>query len=64
MRVKEDDTVEQRFIEVGRTVGDQWLVLSGLSAGDRLVVEGLQKIRPGAQVTAVPAKGKAAPEAH
>lgn len=56
MRVKEDDTVEQRFIEVGRTVGDQWLVLSGLSAGDRVVVEGLQKIRPGAQVTAVPAE--------
>ncbi|MFZ5653368.1 MAG: efflux RND transporter periplasmic adaptor subunit [Pseudomonadota bacterium] len=64
MLVKEDATVEQRFIEVGRTVGDQWLVLSGLGAGDRVVVEGLQKIRPGAQVTAVPAQEKVAPEAH
>ena len=64
MRVKEDDTVEQRFIEVGRAVDDQWLVLSGLHAGDRVVVEGLQKIRPGAQITVVPAKGQVAPEAH
>lgn len=51
MRVKDDGTVEQRFIEVGRAVGDRWLVAAGLAAGDRIVLEGLQKIRPGAQVT-------------
>ena len=54
MRINDDDTVEQRFIELGRAVGDQWLVLSGLEAGDRVVVEGLQKIRSGNQVTTVP----------
>lgn len=64
MLVKADDTIEQRFIEVDRTVGDQWLVRSGLAAGDRVVVEGLQKIRPGAQVTTVAAERKGAPEAH
>lgn len=55
MRVKEDGTVEQRFIAVDRVVGDQWLVASGLAAGDRIVLEGLQKIRSGAPVTTVPA---------
>ena len=47
-----DDTVEQRPIRVSRTVGDAWLVESGLAAGDRVIVEGLQKIRPGAAVEA------------
>ena len=55
MRIKEDDTVEQRFVEIGRAVDDHWLILDGLAAGDRLVVEGLQKIRPGVEVTTVPA---------
>jgi len=54
MLVKTDDTVEQRFIEVDRVVGDQWLVTAGLAAGDRIVLEGLQKIRPGAAVKVVP----------
>ena len=35
---------------VSRTIGDQWLVESGLAAGDRVVIEGLQKIAPGAPV--------------
>ena len=47
-----DGTVEQRPIRVSRTVGDAWLVESGLAAGDRVIVEGLQKIRPGAAVEA------------
>jgi membrane fusion protein, multidrug efflux system len=47
-----DDKVEQRPIRVSRTVGDAWLVESGLAAGDRVIVEGLQKIRPGAAVEA------------
>jgi membrane fusion protein (multidrug efflux system) len=53
MLVKADDTVEQRFIAVDRAVGDQWLVTAGLAAGDRIVLEGLQKIRPGAAVKSV-----------
>jgi len=55
MRVADDGTVEQRFIVIDRTIGDQWLVTDGLAAGDRVVIEGLQKIRAGAQVTVVAA---------
>ena len=44
-------TVEKRTVEVSRAVGDQWLVTSGLAAGDRLVVAGMQKVKPGMQVT-------------
>jgi membrane fusion protein (multidrug efflux system) len=46
--------VEQRILTVDRAIGDKWLVTSGLKAGDRLIVEGLQKVRPGMPVNAVP----------
>lgn len=52
MVVGADNKVEQRPVKVGQTVGDQWLVESGLAAGDKVIVEGLQKIRPGAPVQA------------
>lgn len=39
--------VEPRQIQAPRTVGSDWLVTSGLKAGDRLIVEGLQKVEPG-----------------
>ncbi|MGV8042407.1 MAG: lipoprotein [Thermoanaerobaculaceae bacterium] len=52
--VGSDGTVEQRILEVGRAIGDRWLVTKGLATGDQLVVEGLQRVRPGAQVNAVP----------
>lgn len=55
MVVKADGMVEARPITVSRTVGDKWLVTSGLAAGDRVIVEGLQKVRPGAKVKAVEA---------
>ncbi|AYV44999.1 efflux transporter periplasmic adaptor subunit [Caulobacter flavus] len=41
---------EIRPITVGQTVGDKWLVTSGLKVGDQVIVEGLQKVRPGAPV--------------
>lgn len=44
------DKVELRQVQVSRTIGDKWLVDSGLAAGDRVVVEGLQRIRPGSTV--------------
>jgi membrane fusion protein (multidrug efflux system) len=50
--VNRDGTVEQRAVQVTRTVKDQWLVKAGLFEGDRVIVEGLQKARPGMQVTA------------
>ena len=52
--VGKDGKVEQRTLEVGRAFGDKWLVTSGLAAGDQLIVDGLQRIRPGAPVSAVP----------
>lgn len=49
-----DGKVAQRVLNVERTVGDQWLVTSGLEAGDKVIVEGMQKVRPGAPVKEVP----------
>ncbi len=50
------DTVEQRELKIDRSLGNQWLVSAGLKAGDRLIVEGIQKVRPGAQARAVTVK--------
>jgi membrane fusion protein (multidrug efflux system) len=46
--------VEQRQLSTDRALGDKWLVTSGLAIGDRVIVEGLQKARPGATVKVVP----------
>jgi membrane fusion protein (multidrug efflux system) len=48
-----DEKVVQRELELARTVKDQWLVSKGLAAGDRLIVEGTDKVRPGQSVKAV-----------
>ncbi len=40
--------VQPRMLTLDRAIGDKWLVSSGLAAGDRVIVEGLQKVRPGA----------------
>ena len=44
--------VEQRSVQVSRTIGDRWLIDGGLVAGDRVILEGLQKVKPGAEVVA------------
>lgn len=46
---------EERNLQLGAAIGDKWLVLSGLKAGDRLIVEGLQKVKPGSPLKVVPA---------
>jgi len=53
--VNANNEVEQRILSTDRTVGDKWLVTAGLKAGDRVIVEGLQFIRPGAKVKATEA---------
>lgn len=53
--VKPDGTVEQRAVQTNRTIGDQWLIDEGLKAGDRVVVEGLQKLKAGVVVHAAEA---------
>ncbi|EDM5957395.1 multidrug efflux RND transporter periplasmic adaptor subunit AcrA [Salmonella enterica subsp. enterica serovar Kentucky] len=45
-----DNKVETRQIVASQAIGDKWLVTDGLKAGDCVVVSGLQKVRPGAQV--------------
>ncbi|XAH25223.1 efflux RND transporter periplasmic adaptor subunit [Xylophilus sp. GW821-FHT01B05] len=52
--VDADGKLESRAITTERAIGDQWLVSSGLQAGDRLVVEGQQKAQPGQAVKVVP----------
>ncbi len=49
-----DGKAEQRMLTVGRAIGDTWLVTSGVAAGDQVIVEGAQRVRPGAAVKAVP----------
>ncbi len=52
--VDAEDKVQQRGIALDRAIGNQWLVAAGLSPGDRVIVEGLQKVRPGATASVVP----------
>jgi len=61
--VDKDGKVERRPIVTDRAIHDSWLVTQGLVVGDLVIVEGIQKVRPGAQVTTVavsPAKRAAA----
>jgi membrane fusion protein (multidrug efflux system) len=51
--LNKENVVEQRTLETGPTAGDNWVVLSGLNAGDRLIVDGLQRVRPGAKAAPV-----------
>lgn len=52
--VVEDGKVGQRGLTTDRAIGDKWLVSSGLKPGDQVIVEGIQKVRPGMPVKAVP----------
>lgn len=51
--VDESNTVKQRHVTLGRRINAMWLVKEGLEAGERVVIEGLQKVRPGVEVQAV-----------
>jgi membrane fusion protein, multidrug efflux system len=52
--VEKDDKVGQRMLTLDRAIKDKWLVSSGLDKGDRVIVEGIQKVRPGTAVKVVP----------
>lgn len=66
--VREDKTAELRTVSAGQVLGDQWVIRDGLKAGEKVIVEGFQKVRPGAPVeptdwkagAAQPADGKPA----
>lgn len=50
MVVGADNKVENRTVTAAQAIGDKWLVTAGLKSGDKVIVTGLQKIRPGVQV--------------
>jgi membrane fusion protein (multidrug efflux system) len=52
--VDKENKVQIRPIQVDRTIGDRWLVSEGLEVGEQVVIEGVQRIMPGAQVKPVP----------
>jgi len=49
-----DGKVGLRMLTIDRAMGDKWLVSAGLAPGDRVIVEGMQRLRPGTVVKAVP----------
>jgi membrane fusion protein (multidrug efflux system) len=53
--VDKDEKVAERVVTADRAIDDEWLITAGLAAGDRVIVDGLQKARPGSPVKAVPA---------
>ena len=52
--VDAEGKVQQRMLTLDRAIGDKWLVSSGLASGDSVIVEGMQKVRPGASVKVIP----------
>jgi membrane fusion protein (multidrug efflux system) len=52
--VDAEGKAQQRMLGLDRAIGDQWLVTTGLQQGDRVIVEGMQNVRPGASVKEVP----------
>lgn len=59
--VNADSKIEARPVEVGEWSGDQWIINKGLKPGERMVVDGVMKIGPGAPVKAIAAKPETAP---
>lgn len=56
--VAADNKVQQRTVTAAQAIGDKWLITAGLKAGDRLIVEGTDKVQPDALVKPVPASVK------
>lgn len=54
MVVTPDNKVEPREIQTSTAIGSNWLVTKGLKAGEKIIVDGLQKVRPGMVVKPVP----------
>ncbi|MEO1829532.1 MAG: efflux RND transporter periplasmic adaptor subunit [Pseudomonas sp.] len=62
--VNDEDKVESRDVVTERTVGNRWLIRSGLNEGDRLITEGLQYVRAGVSVNVEPAGNVVEPAAQ
>ncbi len=62
MLVLDDQNMARlKLIKTGRAVGGDWQVLDGLKAGDKVIVQGLQNLRPDMKVTPMPVQTAAAP---
>jgi len=59
--VDPDNKVELRVLKTDRAIGDKWLVADGVQAGDRVIVDGVQKVAPGATVRPTEVSSGAAP---
>lgn len=57
--LKEDNTAELRIIEPGSWSGADWIIESGLSAGEKVIVDGVTKVQPGTAVTPAPLEAAA-----
>lgn len=60
--VDDSGKVQQRLLQLERAIGSEWVVAGGLAQGEMVVVEGMQKVRPGMEVKTVPFTSPAAPE--
>lgn len=58
-----DNKAELRSVTAGRAIGDKWLITAGLKPGDKLIVEGTAKARPGSPIKPVPAGSVTPPPA-
>lgn len=61
MTVGPDNKAVRKSITANQTIGDKWLVTAGLKAGDKVIVEGLGRVKPGAAIKPVPAGSKSPP---
>jgi len=62
MLVNGESKAESRIVKTAQSIGDKWVVTEGLAAGDRVIVDGLQKLRPDMPVNAQEAAPAGAPE--
>ena len=61
--INKDNAAEVRRVQTGASHENKWVILEGLNVGDKVIVEGIQKVRPGAPVSPVLWEGKAAASA-
>ena len=64
MVVGADDKVAERVVTADRAINGEWLITAGLMPGERVVLDGLQKIKPGSAVRAVPAAEQGNADVH
>lgn len=59
--VSVENKVEQRMLTLDRAIGNKWLVSGGIVPGEQLIVEGIQKVKPGITVKTIPFNNEVLP---